>query len=55
MHLSSMSAEIHNFVLANQVDVNKIMIFFTTILCSLKAPMRSELGLVGVIYPPLIA
>ena len=31
MHLSSMSAEIYDFVLANRVNANKIMIFFTTI------------------------
>ena len=39
-----MSAEIYNFVLANQVNVNKIMIFFTTISCSLKAPMKALIG-----------
>ena len=44
MHFSSTSAEIDNFVLANQVNVNKIMIFFTTILCSLKAPMKALIG-----------
>ena len=44
MHLSSTSAEIHNFVLANRVNANKIMIFFTTILCSLKAPMKALIG-----------
>ena len=44
MHLSSMSAEIYDFELANQVNVNKIMIFFTTILCSLKAPMKALIG-----------
>ena len=44
MHLSSMSAEIDNFVLANPVNANKIMIFFTTILCSLKAPVKALIG-----------
>ena len=41
MHLSSMSAEIYDFVLANRVNVNKIIIFSTTILCSLKAPLKA--------------
>ena len=31
-------------VLANRVNVNKIMIFFTTILCSLKAPVKALIG-----------
>ena len=44
MHLFSMSAEIYEFVLANQVNANKIMIFFTTIFCSLKAPMKALIG-----------
>ena len=37
MHLSCTSAEIYDFALANWVNVNKIIIFVTTILCSLKA------------------
>ena len=41
MHLSSTSAKIDDFVLANQVNANKIMIFFTTILCSLKASIKA--------------
>ena len=41
MHFSSMSAEIYDFVLANRVNANKIMIFFTNILCSLKAPVKA--------------
>ena len=44
MHLSSTSAEIDGFALANQVNVNKIIIFFTTKLCSLKAPMKAPNG-----------
>ena len=44
MHLSSMSVEIYNFVLANRVNANKVMIFFTTIFCSLKAPMKALIG-----------
>ena len=36
-----MSAEIDDFLLANRVNANKIMIFFTTILCSLKAPYEN--------------
>ena len=46
MYLSSMSEEIYNFVLANRVNVNKIihMIFVTTISCSLKAPMKALIG-----------
>ena len=51
MHLSSTSAEIDNFVLANQVNANKIMNFFTTVLCSLKAPMKALIGL-GRCYIP---
>ena len=44
MHLSSTSAGIYDFALANQVNVNKIIIFFTTKLCSLKAPMKALIG-----------
>ena len=36
---------------ANQVNVNKIMIFFTTILCSLKAPVKALIGF-GRCYVP---
>ena len=51
MHLSSTSAEIDNFVLANQVNANKIMIVFTTILCSFKTPMKALIGF-GMCYVP---
>ena len=44
MHLSSMSAEIYDFALAIRVNANKIIIFFTTILCSVKTPMKALIG-----------
>ena len=44
MHSSSTS-------LANQVNANKIIIFFTTILCSLKASMKALIGF-GRCYKP---
>ena len=44
MHLSSMLAGIYDFALANQVNANKIIIFFTTKLCYLKAPMKALIG-----------
>ena len=44
MHLSSTSAEIYNSALANQANAKKIIILFTTILCSLKAPIKALIG-----------
>ena len=44
MHSSSTSVEIYDFALAHQVNVNKIIIFFTTILCSLKTSMKALIG-----------
>ena len=51
MNLSSMSAEIDDFVLANRVNANKIMILLTTILCSLKSPMKALIGFVRCYIP----
>ena len=44
MHSSYTSVEIYNFALANQVNANTIIIFFTTILCSLKASLKALIG-----------
>ena len=42
--LSSTSVEIYDFALANRVNANKIIIFFTAILCSSKASMKALIG-----------
>ena len=44
MHLSGRSARIYDFALANGVNANKIIIFFTTKLGSFKAPMKALIG-----------
>ena len=51
MNSSSTSVEIYSFALTNRVTANKIIFLFTTILCSLKAPVKALIGFGGCYIP----